>query len=193
VSYAIEQVGAWLRRGAEHGGATALVGTWGIAEALWLPVMPDVAVAVVTLSAPRRWRLRALAAVAGSLAGGAVAHRVGAAGTRPPLLLVTPRMMAAVDRWLTEEGARGVLHQPLSGVPFKVFAYGAGLAGVSSAGLLTWAGVGRGLRLLGVAWVSGRVGRGIARRRSPAAQLAATATTVIGFAIGLRAVVRRWT
>lgn len=186
------RISQWLRRGADHRAATALVGAWGVAEALWLPVMPDVAVAVVALWAPRRWRRLAVAAVAGSLVGGAVAHRIGASGRRPPLLLVTPGMVTAVDRWLADEGARGVLHQPLSGVPFKVFAYRAAPAGVSSGGLLASASLGRGPRLFAVGWAFSRVGRVIARRRAPAAQVAATGTTVIGFGFGLRAVVRRW-
>lgn len=181
----------WLHRRANHRTATALTAGWGVAEALWLPVMPDVAVGVLALSAPTRWARLAGAAIVGSLAGGTVAHRLGATGRQPPLLLVTPRMIAAVDRWLAAHGARGVLHQPLSGVPFKVFAFRAARADVPAPALLAWAGIGRGARLLIVARLFGTIGAALARR-PPTPHVAATTTTIIGFGVGLRSVVRRW-
>ena len=90
---------------------------------------PPGGVAVVAHGLIGMWRalapdgsrtLLALAAAAGSMAGGAVGWWAAAQGWSWPLPLTTPRMHAAVGGWL-EQGAAGIAHQPLSGVPYKVF------------------------------------------------------------------------
>lgn len=57
-----------------------MVAGWGVAEALWWPLMPDLGVALLALGAPRRWWQLTGAGTAGSVAGGALAYRLGAAG-----------------------------------------------------------------------------------------------------------------
>lgn len=169
---------------------------WGVAEALWWPLMPDLGVALLTLDAPRRWWRLAAAATAGSVAGGAVAYRLGADGRVPSLPLVTPRMVDTTRRWLAEEGAAGVRRQPASGVPFKVFAYQAAAAGVDLLPFLGVAGLVRGVRLLAVAGAFAGCGELIRRRcperLRPAAMVGAALLSVGGFGVGLSRVVASW-
>ncbi len=177
-------------------GAVAVAAGWGVAEALWWPLMPDLGVALLALGAPRRWWQLAGAATAGSVAGGALAYRFGAAGRVPRLPLVTPRMIAATQRWLAGEGAAGVRHQPASGVPFKVFAYQAAAAKVEPVPFLAVAGLARGARMVAVAAAfagCGQVARRVSPRRlRPAADTVAAALTVGGFAVGLWRIVAAW-
>jgi 1-acyl-sn-glycerol-3-phosphate acyltransferase len=55
----------------------ALAFAWGVAEAVLFPVVPDVAVALMAVAAPRRFLPLALASTVGSLAGGAVCYALG--------------------------------------------------------------------------------------------------------------------
>jgi 1-acyl-sn-glycerol-3-phosphate acyltransferase len=176
--------------------ALAGVLAWGAAEALWWPLMPDLGIALLARSRPRRWWRLAVAATAGSVAGGAVAYRLGADGRVPPLPLVTPRMVDATARWLAEEGAAGVRRQPTSGVPFKVFAYQAAAARVELVPFVGVAGLVRGARMLAVAGAFAGCGQLIRRRcpehLQPAASAVAALLTVGGFAVGLSRVVAGW-
>ncbi|HEY2956792.1 MAG TPA: hypothetical protein VGM21_01075 [Actinomycetota bacterium] len=184
------------RSGVPDRAALAAALAWGFAESLWWPLMPDLGVALLALDGPRRWWRLAAAATAGSVAGGAVAHRLGAGGRVPPLPLVTPRMVDATSRWLAEEGAAAVRRQPTSGVPFKVFAYHADSAGVELVPLVGVAGLVRGARMLAVAGAFAGCGQLVRRRcpgrRRPAALAVAEALTVGGFAVGLARVVAAW-
>ena len=169
---------------------------WGAAEALWWPLMPDLGVALLALDGPRRWWRLAAAATAGSMAGGAVAYRLGAGGHVPPLPMVTSGMLDATARWLAEEGAAGVRRQPTSGVPFKVFAYQAAAARVELAPFVGVAGLVRGTRMLAVAAAFAGCGQLLRRRcpqrLQPAALAAAALLTICGFAVGLSRVVVGW-
>jgi 1-acyl-sn-glycerol-3-phosphate acyltransferase len=200
---AIEQLSADHWRGAKGGrpgvpdrAALAGVLAWGAAEALWWPLMPDLGVALLTLDAPRRWWRLAAAATAGSVAGGAVAYRLGASGRVPPLPLVTPRMVDATRRWLVEEDAAGVRRQLASGVPFKVFAYQAAVAGVDPLPFLGVAGLVRGARMVAVAGAFAGCGllirRRVPQRLRPGAMAGAALLTVAGFGVGLSRVVAAW-
>jgi len=94
---------------------------WGVAEALWLPVVPDFFVASLALAAPRRALPLALAATAGSVTGGTMAYVLGPV-LLPHAPLVFPRMIEQAGTWLGDEGAAALWRQPLSGIPYKVFA-----------------------------------------------------------------------
>ena len=124
--------------------------------------MPDAV--LVPLAATRAgdwWRLT-LVAMAGSTFGGVVSYAVGRAAAVGPLLtrlpLVRPAMVSAADAWLAREGPAGVRHQPLSGVPFKVFALLAGARRVSPAPFLCWAMAARGSRFAVAAGAAALVG-----------------------------------
>src|SRR5207249_6975453 len=105
--------------------AVVLAFAWGLAEAIFFPVVPDVGVAVLALAAPSRFAVLGLAATAGSVTGSAGSYWLGAAGAAGAVRhmpLVTGRMVDAADGWMHGAGAWGLWHQPWSGVPIKVFA-----------------------------------------------------------------------
>lgn len=128
---------------------------WALAEATVWPIMPDAVLVPLALAWPRSWWRHVVAAALGTLLGGIVSYRVGRA--RPDhaaisaLPLVRLPMVQAAARWLTDEGARGVVRQPASGVPYKVFARLAGGQGVPLVPFLGWAVAARGGRFLGMA------------------------------------------
>ncbi|HVL90821.1 MAG TPA: 1-acyl-sn-glycerol-3-phosphate acyltransferase, partial [Actinomycetota bacterium] len=127
---------------------------WGAAEALVWPIVPDLLVAALALAAPRRAIPIAAAAVAGSVAGGLAAYglgALGAAGVLDHVPLVTGRMQAEAASRMTTDGAAGVLGQPWSGIPFKVFAYQAPAAGVDAGAFAVFAFLARAVRFLQVA------------------------------------------
>ena len=125
---------------------------WGVAEALWFPIVPDVPVVLLAAAAPSRVLVLAGAALAGSSAGGVAAYTLGATGAGAGILghapLVTDRMVAHAEAQLSGDGARVFLGQPWSGVPFKVFGYQAADAGVSFGPFVLLSAAGRGARIL---------------------------------------------
>lgn len=174
--------------------ALVLCAAWGFAEALLFPVIPDFAIAPLALAAPARALLLALYAVAGSIAGGALAYLVGASSLGPlvatHLPLVTDRM-GAFARDALAAGPEGVLRQPLSGVPFKVFAYQAAGAGAGALSFLWFSLLARGARLVAVAGACAPLGAGARRiwRRIYGPFLVAYTAC---FAVGLARVVAAW-
>lgn len=123
---------------------------WGFAEAISWPLVPELLVAAVGLAAPRAVPRLALAAAAGSLAGGLAAYGLGAAGHTPPAPLTTQRMHAVAAAELDAEGAAALKHQPFSGIPYKVYAVRAGATGVPFAAFAGWTALARGGRILAV-------------------------------------------
>jgi hypothetical protein len=107
------------------------------------------------------------------------------------LTLVRPAMVSAANRSLELDGARGVLQQPATGVPFKVFARLAGARGVSLPAFLLWAAAGRSLRfvlLAGLAAVLARACPGLVARR----YWLLTMAWALGFGVSLWRIVRLW-
>jgi 1-acyl-sn-glycerol-3-phosphate acyltransferase len=99
------------------------------------------------------------------------------------------RSRAAAD--LAQAGARGIWRQALNGVPVKVYAAEAGAAHVPALPLAVHALGARGARSLAVGAVVGAAAGAAAPllRRLYGPYLAAAGVT---FAVGLGAVVRRW-
>ena len=182
----------WYRRVhvfARSRAALWTVFAWAVAEALWLPIVPDVPVALLVLAAPLRAPMLVVAAIAGTTVGGALAFAAG-----PALLehapLVTDRMVDQAATWLAADGADAVARQPWSGIPFKAFA----LQLPSDVGLgsfLFETAVARGARFAQVAVVfavSGICARPILRRAYAPIAVGALAL----FAVGLARVVGAW-
>lgn len=169
-----------------------LLFAWGFGEALLWPIVPDFPlVLLVVVAPPRRWAPMVGAALGGSLLGGAMAYLVGALVVIPGLLLVTDRMIVEAVARMTSEGAWALLSQPLSGIPFKVFAYHAFDADLSFPGFLLTAGLARGLRMGAVAVAFG-VGSHAVRRWMDVLYLPFAAVFTLLFAVGLAGAVRAW-
>ncbi len=174
--------------------ALGLLFCWGFAEALVLPIVPDVGIVVLTLAAPARLPLFIASAIAGSVAGGAVAYGLGAmlgpAGVAS-LPLVTDRMAEAASGWLSAEGAAGLAHQPWAGVPYKAFAPQAAAAGVGLGGFLWHTLVERGARFL-VVGAAVALPAALGRRFIDRVYTISVLAGLTAFVIGLTRVVAAW-
>jgi len=184
-----------VHRVGEGGKRWALACGWAAAEATVWPLMPEAVLVPMVVARPADWWWLALASVAGSSIGGAasyaVGRRPGSGATVAQLWLVRPAMVAAADAWLVDEGPTGVRHQPLSGLPFKVFARVAGARGLPPLAFLAWAAVARGARFLAVCAAAGlaghRFGRLVRQRR-----LLLLGLWALVFTAGLARTVRAW-
>ena len=104
----------------------AFVGAWALAEAIALPIIPDVALGLLTLVVPRRWLILFAGTVAGSLIGTALLYElaVAAPDAAANLLLTIPGIHPPMLDGARELVASG---NPLSiatfgpGTPLKVF------------------------------------------------------------------------
>lgn len=105
---------------------STMVFLWAAAEATVWPLMPDAL--LVPLAAIQPWKEWQLIphAMAGCALGGfisyAAAMRPGALAILQRLPFVRAAMIQQCRVWLNSEGAAGVCRQPLSMVPFKIFA-----------------------------------------------------------------------
>jgi 1-acyl-sn-glycerol-3-phosphate acyltransferase len=170
-----------------------LVFAWAVAEAMWWPVIPDFLVGVLVLAAPTRWLVLAGTATAGSVLGGAIGFHLGMTGewVASQALFLTPRMHEQAVMWMSEQGAVGLLRQPLSGIPYKVFALHAADTSMAFPGFVGMSLAARGLRLVAVAGLF--AGGGIALRRLwPRIFGTFLVAYCVVFAFGLAATIESW-
>ncbi len=105
---------------------------WGVAESLYWWIFPDFLLVPAGYYVRRFIPKILIYATVGTAVGGILAYAVGAASPSVSDALVehTPfmedEMVEFVDRTFLENDALGVIYQPTSGVPFKVFAYHGG-------------------------------------------------------------------
>ncbi|MFJ9850064.1 lysophospholipid acyltransferase family protein [Streptomyces sp. NPDC101150] len=163
---------------------------WAFAEALSWPLMPELFLALACVAAPRAGLRLSLAALAGSLAGGLLALQLAASGAHLPAPLTTDRMRVEVTRQLADEGTPAVRHQPWDGIPYKVYAAGAGRAHIPAPDWLLASAEARGSRTLttGLAFAALGAAARPWRRRYPV-YLGLLGS---GFAVGLGVIVARW-
>jgi 1-acyl-sn-glycerol-3-phosphate acyltransferase len=178
-----------VRAFARSRAALVVAALWGIAEAIWFPIVPDFFVAPLALACPARALPLVLAATAGSVTGGAVSYLVG-----PELLsvapLVTSRMVDEAGGLLAREGAAALWEQPLSGIPYKVFALQAAPV-ADLLPFLTTTAAARGARILVVALLFA-LGGIICRRLLDRLYGLALALYAAAFFVGLARVVAAW-
>jgi hypothetical protein len=119
---ALERVGLFARRPA----AALTMGIWAAAEAIVLPIVPDVGLCLLVLAAPRRTLVLFAAVVMGAIAGTLVmaAFAMQAPDAARALLLVIPAidpaLLASADQALARDGALGFA-QLGPGAPLKVY------------------------------------------------------------------------
>jgi 1-acyl-sn-glycerol-3-phosphate acyltransferase len=184
---------AWRQRVARLAMAPAgmaVVAGWSVAEAFSWPLVPEVVVGVLVLAAPRSVLRLVAAAVVASAVGGLLALSLARAGWVFPQPLVTAPMRTEVQREVSVEGARAVAHQPMSGIPLKVYAAEAGRTNVSPVAFTTASISGRGRRIVVVGALLALAGAALSRWRHYYPIVVATALTI--FAIGLANVVAGW-
>jgi hypothetical protein len=119
----------WIDRIATFAGTTGaalLVGAWAFAEAIVLPIVPDVALGLLALAAPRRAASLFAAALAGALAGSLVLAwmTVTAPAQVDAMLRAIPAIdgdtIANVAQELDDEGVAAFV-QLGPGPPLKVY------------------------------------------------------------------------
>lgn len=139
---------------AVSGWGLVLAGGWAFAEALSRPLLPELALAVLCVAAPRAGVRLTASAVLGSVAGGLLTLMLhsGTSVTlpQPP---AGPRMHATVQEELRREGAATVRHQPSSGIPYKVYSSEAGRAHVPPGTWVVRSALARGKRFVMVGLV----------------------------------------
>jgi hypothetical protein len=108
---------------------------WALAEAFSWPIVPDAALAAAVFMFPGIAIWGTLAVVIGSAIGGTAAITLYRRGNGWPMPMVTDRMRERVSHWL-DSGPRGLIYQPLTAVPYKVFVVDAAQRNIAVA---TWA------------------------------------------------------
>ena len=183
-------VWAWVARLVSGPRGLLVAFAWGLAEALSWPVMAEMTLVFLAAAVPSRVPALASSIVAGSLAGVLLNARLAAAGWWLPAPLTTGRMQAAARADLAD-GAHGILHQALSGIPVKLYARAAGELGTDPWALAAWTGVERGLRMAAVGLLVWLVARRLHPwlRRCYGTYLVLTAA---GFACALAMIVAAW-
>jgi membrane protein YqaA with SNARE-associated domain len=171
---------------------------WGFFEAFVWPIVPEFVLVPLVFVAPRRVRVLVATTLAGSVCGGLLAYLLSLTFVGPLLLerawLVTDPMRDATASWLESSGALGLLHQPLSGVPYKVFGLQAG-PHMDPFSFVVVSAVVRGGRMAVAALVAAAVGWVLGRFERALEVVLPTLTVlyVLGYTMGLLVVLLRWT
>jgi len=153
-----------MGRFAQSGSAMALIGAWAFGEAIVLPIVPDVALALLALAAPRRAGALFGAVLVGAVSGSillAVATSAAPASVDAMLLAIPgidADMIATVDARLAADGVLGFA-QVGPGPPLKVYTVEWVEAGGSWPGLILGVVVNRVTRIGPVVLVAALAGR----------------------------------
>jgi membrane protein YqaA with SNARE-associated domain len=102
--------------------ANWLVFTWAAAEAVVWFVIPEFLLILVVFMRIKNKRQMLLYDIYGTIVGTIIAfslHLQTAAIEKLPY--IQPKMVEQVHDWYTQSGILALLHQPFSGVPYKVF------------------------------------------------------------------------
>ena len=163
---------------------------WGFAEALSWPVMAEMALVFLAVAVPRRVPLWALSIVVGSVTGVVVNAWLAARDVLVATPWTTDRMREVVEGHLGD-GASGILHQALNGIPVKLYAQIAGERDIDLAALAGWTTVERGARMLVIAAVLTVLARMLHPwlRRLYGPYLV---VTVLGFTVAISLIIRAW-
>jgi 1-acyl-sn-glycerol-3-phosphate acyltransferase len=181
-----QRIAAFAASGA---GLTAMA-AWAFGEAVIWPLLPEFAMVILVLAAPRSALRLSLVAAAASVAGGVAMYGLAAHGVSLPAPLTTARMHEAAQEMVATDGAGAMAGQPMSGIPYKVFGAAAGRAHVGAVRFAAASVPARGLRILGVGLAAGLVGALLARWRR--FYPAAIAAFVVAFFSGLAVVIESW-
>jgi len=101
---------------------------WGLSEAIWFFIVPDVLLTVIACRSLRAGSFAAVAALAGALVGGALMYRAGSLddpGAKVWLMRVPGIHQPLIDRvhsQVSEHGAFALLRGPTLGIPYKIYA-----------------------------------------------------------------------
>ncbi|MEP7021045.1 MAG: lysophospholipid acyltransferase family protein [Pseudonocardiales bacterium] len=146
------RVWAWAARRADSRWLFFASFVWGVAEALSWPVIAEMYLVMWVACRAHRVLPAAVTLLAGSVTGVVLHAMLSRHGVSLPLPMTTPRMDTAAAADLSQ-GASGMWHQALDGIPVKVYAEQAGRQHTDLLGLALWTALARGVRILAVAAV----------------------------------------
>ena len=115
-----------VERFADSSAAVVMIGLWATAEAILLPIVPDVGLGLLALAAPRRgvplFAVVLIGAIAGTLVMAAFALQAPGAARAALLALpgIDPAMLAGTERTLARDGVIGFA-QIGPGAPLKAY------------------------------------------------------------------------
>lgn len=147
----------------------ALAFGWGLAEATFFFIVPDVLLTLIASRSLKPALKASVAALLGAMAGGALMYAFGARdpdGTRVFLdhvPAISPALVTRVTEQASESGLLAVLIGPLKGIPYKIYAVEWGARGGSFILFLLISIPARSIRFL----LASLAARGIARVIQP--------------------------
>jgi len=147
----------------------ALAFAWGLAEATFFFIVPDVLLTLIASRSLKPSLKASVAALLGAMAGGAMMYAFGARdpdGARVFLdnvPAISPALVTRVTGQANESGLLAVLIGPLKGIPYKIYAVEWGARGGSFIGFLLISIPARSIRFL----LASLAARGIARVLQP--------------------------
>jgi membrane protein YqaA with SNARE-associated domain len=141
---------------AEHRYAQVILCLVGFSESVFFPIPPDVMLAPMALSTPKKaWYLAGLTTLASAI-GGAVGYALGYWLYEPVALPFVEAMhyqdkMQHIQHWFSEYGVWIVFVAGFSPIPYKVFTVSAGLMQMAFFPFFVASVIGRGSRFFLVA------------------------------------------
>jgi membrane protein YqaA with SNARE-associated domain len=117
--------------------ALALAFAWGLAEATFFFLVPDVLLTLIGCRSLRPAIKATLASLAGALLGGAVMHAFGRVAIDEARIFldhipaIDTSLTGEVARQIDERGLIAVMLGPLRGIPYKIYAVECGARGES--------------------------------------------------------------
>lgn len=145
-----------VMRWAVHRHAPWFLAANSVAESVFWPIPPDVMLAPMCLSAPRRaWRLAMLTTLC-SVVGAVIGYWLGYLMFDPWVMPVIQKMhyeahLATTQAWFSSYGVWVVLIAAFTPIPYKVFTVSAGLLQMAFLPFVAISLFGRGLRFFLVA------------------------------------------
>ncbi|MEW6207284.1 MAG: hypothetical protein AB1631_02890 [Acidobacteriota bacterium] len=101
---------------------------WGLAEATFFFIVPDVLLSLLGCRSVRPAIRATAAALAGALAGGILMYSLGAAQPQTMRAFldrvpaISSALIESVESQIDERGLRAVMTGPLKGIPYKIYA-----------------------------------------------------------------------
>lgn len=152
------------------GATNAAAFLWGLAEATFFFIVPDVLLTRLALGDPRRAAIACLWAMAGALLGGFGLWLAARQGWTPFLPAgfdripgISPALIAESAASLESQGPLALGHAVLSGRPYKLYAYQAGLLGWHPLAFLAASAAARLARFLATTALAWGIGRALGR------------------------------
>jgi membrane protein YqaA with SNARE-associated domain len=141
--------------------AVVAAGLWGYAEATRFWLVPDILLGWIALNRPAWVMPSVIAATIGAVLGGAAMHQ-HAREERARLTQIpgiSEAMLIDAHERFASQGWGALVRAPIDGIPYKVYATEAGVAGAPLAELIAWTPAARAWRFLLTAVGAALIGR----------------------------------